>query len=218
MGEYSDYQPADYAEVSSFKRTPSEYSGTRSPAPYATTTLIGSSKMMTTTNSGTKFVFCPSNQIDSNSYGRNVYSESYFNPNEKDHNECRQINTMSPNQFCNQNAIKLEPIKRNRLNLMRPNNNFKVGNPHDQQLYIKVGEIVKPQNPSNSSHSTLQSVQSGSLHNWNNQNFNIYENHLHDHIVNTQTQNPNDTDKEYVFVNSKNVITYINSNEYPENI
>lgn len=220
MGDYSDY-PADYAEVSSFKRTPSEYSGTRSPAPYATTTLIGSSKLVT--NTGTKFVFCPSavvpgNQIDNssnnNNYGnRNVYSESYFNPNDKAI-ESRMINTMAPNHFGNQNAIKLEPIKRNRINYARQGNNT-FQHPQ-QQLYVKVGEIVPQNPPSHSSHSTLHS-NSGSLQNWNNQNFNIYENHLHDHIVNgAQTSDGND--KEYVFVNPNNVITYINSNEYPDNV
>lgn len=123
--DYNEY-PSDYAEVSSFSpnaannktnlgdnasKAPSEYSGTRSPAPYATTTLIGNSRFITTSSNGTANrhhqhsaygsmyyntdsypVTGSSNNKNENSgpllsgsgdYGRNVYSESYFNPAEK---------------------------------------------------------------------------------------------------------------------------------------
>ncbi|XP_058122733.1 roundabout homolog 2-like [Anopheles ziemanni] len=125
--EYSDY-PGDYAEVSSFnplphgvlnpgaplERAPSEYSsaGAQSPAPYATTTLIGNSRFITApggsagndslhellppsaaseacnlyynaeTYSCAPIARAPSD-TGSVDYGRNVYSESYFSPNEK---------------------------------------------------------------------------------------------------------------------------------------
>ncbi|XP_053666292.1 roundabout homolog 1 [Anopheles marshallii] len=128
--EYTDY-PSDYAEVSSFNpvphegtnhltarsqiggsRAPSEYGsgGTRSPAPYATTTLIGNSRFITAPGgatgndshlhhllpstaagkmyfdgdaySGGSITRAPSDN-DSAGYGRNACSESYFNPKEK---------------------------------------------------------------------------------------------------------------------------------------
>ncbi|XP_055539086.1 roundabout homolog 2-like [Wyeomyia smithii] len=131
--DYSEY-PTDYAEVSSFNpsapnndatvgsKAPSEYSGTRSPAPYATTTLIGNSRFITTSSTGASVdnihhqqsVYgggmyysndsyppmavttaadsgangnCENGGLlvgaRSGNYGRNVYSESYFNPGEK---------------------------------------------------------------------------------------------------------------------------------------
>ncbi|XP_053673919.1 roundabout homolog 2-like, partial [Anopheles nili] len=119
--EYMDY-PSDYAEVSSFhhlpheravsqasgSKAPSEYSsgGARSPAPYATTTLIGNSRFITApggvTGNESRQQRMPAGKIYYNaeaysapqatqapsesgslSYGRNVCSESYFNPNEK---------------------------------------------------------------------------------------------------------------------------------------
>ncbi|EAT32721.1 AAEL015056-PA [Aedes aegypti] len=115
--DYGEY-PSDYAEVSSFQpnnntlgdngsKAPSEYSGTRSPAPYATTTLIGNSRFITTSGSGgntldnlhhqqsaygsmyyntESYPVNGSNNAGpgSGSYGaRNVFSESYFNPSEK---------------------------------------------------------------------------------------------------------------------------------------
>ncbi|XP_055637458.1 roundabout homolog 2-like [Toxorhynchites rutilus septentrionalis] len=122
--DYNEY-PSDYAEVSSFSpnnktivcdnasKAPSEYSGTRSPAPYATTTLIGNSRFITNSSNGGAManhhhqqsaygsmyyntdsypVTDSSNAKSENSgpllsgsgdYGRNVYSESYFNPTEK---------------------------------------------------------------------------------------------------------------------------------------
>ncbi|XP_058450921.1 roundabout homolog 2-like [Malaya genurostris] len=131
--DYTEY-PTDYAEVSSFNpnapnnnntttgtvagKTPSEYSGTRSPAPYATTTLIGNSRFITTSANGTVSSIhhqqTPYGSMyyntdsyppmvvtsgggssngnaengglllgGSNNYGRNMYSDSYFNPGEK---------------------------------------------------------------------------------------------------------------------------------------
>ncbi|XP_052863917.1 roundabout homolog 2-like [Anopheles cruzii] len=138
--EHTEY-PSDYAEVSSFNplppqevnvdgqeettlsTAPSEYSleGTRSPAPYATTTLIGSSRFITapgdmagnnslhrqllktgvpqssygchapdggsmyynTKAYSTKPVTPGSQALGRVSYGRDVYSKSYLNPNEK---------------------------------------------------------------------------------------------------------------------------------------
>ncbi|XP_049536021.1 roundabout homolog 1-like [Anopheles darlingi] len=138
--EYTEY-PGDYAEVSSFNplpsdetnigvhgdamlnKAPSEYSsgGTRSPAPYATTTLIGKPRFISApggavgndslhrqllpaaaplndygcqSSDGVSLYYntesysvAPVTPIlqdqTRGGYGRNVYSESYFNPNEK---------------------------------------------------------------------------------------------------------------------------------------
>ncbi|XP_039438297.1 roundabout homolog 1-like [Culex pipiens pallens] len=102
--DYGEY-PSDYAEVSSFNpnnnkveggKAPSEYSGTRSPAPYATTTLIGNSRFITTSNGGATLESL-NHQSAQSAYGsmyynadpyqgnvsRNVYSESYYNPAEQ---------------------------------------------------------------------------------------------------------------------------------------
>jgi roundabout, axon guidance receptor 2 len=86
MGDYGIDYPADYAEVSSFRKTPSEYSGTRSPAPYATTSIIGSTRILH--NSTQNHIHFPNEHYplaNRPTYCRNVYSESYYNPKEKIH-------------------------------------------------------------------------------------------------------------------------------------
>ena len=242
MGEYTDY-PADYAEVTSFKRTPSEYSG-QSPAAYATTTLIGSSKLPSSDINRynmfyTTDIYPPNaavpNQINNNnnnnnnynnSNSRNVYSDSYYDPNGKVNGVGgnRMHNTMAPNIYNQYGSNKISTAKRNRLKLMRPQNfRLNFSNQHEQQqLYIKVGELNSQNQPS-STLQTPQSQNSGSI-NWNPQNFNIYENHLHDHQINdtvtSASENRNNVnDKEYVYAGgNRSIISYTSAKDFPENV
>lgn len=234
MGEYADY-PADYAEVSSFKRTPSEYSGTRSPAPYATTTLIGSSKLNTSDMNKlnmfyTSEMYPPQNggptinNNQNNTYSRNVYSESYYNPNEKSSTENRMINTMN---YYNQNGATVG--RRNRLKSMRPPNfriNFGNNQHEQQQLYIKIGETNPPHLSKQHIPHIPQSTPSnqGSM-NWNPNSFNIYENHLHDHSPSRSTAGDSHQDVESVKSevygpagNTRNLITYISAKDFSDNV
>lgn len=84
VGEYSNF-PADYAEVSTFRKTPSECDssgGSHSPAPYATTTLVGSSRLTNFRHNSHHNMYF-SNDLYPQTGNRSVYSESYFNPNAK---------------------------------------------------------------------------------------------------------------------------------------
>ncbi|KAL7043559.1 hypothetical protein ACKWTF_001570 [Chironomus riparius] len=209
MGEYTDY-PADYAEVSSYQ------SGQQSPAPYATTTLIGSSKLASNDSHRFNNMFYKTdiypnaanavammqngnnnnNNSNTNNYNRSIHSESYCNNNNNSNNkinivENRMANTMMPNMF-NQhqpNGIKMSSNKRNRLKLMKPQSirNYFSNSPNEQ-LYVKVGEInqIGPHSNSSQQSHTPQSTQSGSI-NWSQHNFNIYENQLHNHMNGSAT-------------------------------
>lgn len=189
MAVYSE-GPAEYAEVSSCR------SGQQSPSPYATATLIGNSKIITSDPHRFNMFYTtdiyPSNAAggaqqsqniinnNNNNYNRSIHSESYCNPhgniNKVNIVENRMANTMMPNMFNQQtlNGVKSGSNKLNRLKLMKPQN-FRInfGGSQGDQLYVKVGDINAPdqgQNP--------PQMQSGS-YTWNPQNFNIYENHLH---------------------------------------
>ncbi|CAO1323968.1 unnamed protein product [Diamesa serratosioi] len=220
MGEYTDY-PADYAEVTSFKRSPSEYSR-QSPTPYATATLISTNNMNRCNMFYTTDVYPPNaavpNQINNNNnnnnnnnYSRNVYSESYYTPNGKVNiSENRMTNTMAPNMYKHNTASKMKQ--------MRPQNfRLNFGNPNEQeQVYIKVGEL-NPQIQPSSTLQTPQSQHSNSMI-WNSQNFNIYENHLHDHQTNGNgNEGRNNVEKDYSTGN-RNVINYPTANDYPEDV
>ena len=215
MGEYTDY-PADYAEVTSFKRSPSEYSR-QSPTPYATATLISTNNMNRCNMFYTTDIYPPNaavpNQINNNNnnYSRNVYSESYYTPNGKVNiSENRMTNTMAPNMYNNKNNAS-------KMKLMRPQNfRLNFGNQNEQeQVYIKVGEL-NPQNQPSSTLQTPQSQNSSSMI-WNSQNFNIYENHLHDHQTNGN-EGRNTVEKDYSSTGNRNVINYPTANDYPENV
>lgn len=189
MGEYSDYPSADYAEVSSFKQTPSEYSNSKSPAqpsPYAYASITG------VPGQGSRFVFSPAEMYpNTDSFNRNVYSESYFNPNEKDNLvQNRIINTMDQARP----SYRLNPGRHK--------------NPQEN-LYIKVGEIAADKSGVGaSSSSTIHSnSNSGSLIH---QNFNIYENHLHN--MNPESLNPNLIKKDLIFA------TNVVGNRHPEHV
>lgn len=221
MGEYTDY-PADYAEVSSYQ------SGQQSPAPYATTTLIGSSKF-------TQFYPVPvnshNNNNSTNNYNRSIHSDSYANSrNRLNLIENRTANTMMPNVY-NQhhqpnNGLKMSSNKRNRLKLMKPQNirNYFAPSPNEQ-LYVKVGEINQIGPHSNSSQqSHTQSTQSDSI-NWSQHNFNIYENQLHNHIsngsatMNNEPDNSHDDDsKDFIYTGNRSIMSYTSSKDFPENV
>jgi hypothetical protein len=205
MGEYTDY-PTDYAEVSS-----SYQSGQQSPAPYATTTLIGSSKLLSNDaqryNMFYKTDIHPQHngsngKIIQNNYNRSIHSESYCNNSNNANNnrvnvvENRMANTMMPNMFNQQlqqqnrlhNEIKIGTSKRNRLKLMKPQNIRNYFSNPGEQLYVKVGEVNQVGPHSSSSQHTPLS-QNGSI-NWSQKNFNIYENQMHNHMNGaTVTQN-----------------------------
>lgn len=187
MAVYSE-GPAEYAEVTSSCR-----SAQHSPSPYATATLIGNSKIITSDPHRynmfyTTDIYPPSahNASDAvpncnnNNYNRSIHSESYCNPNGNNNKvnivENRMANTMMPNMFNQQqhNGVKSGSNKRNRLKLMKPQN-FRInfGGSQGDQLYVKVGDMSAPDQGQN-----IPQMQSGS-YTWNPQNFNIYENHLH---------------------------------------
>lgn len=158
INDYSNF-PADYAEVSTFSKAPSECSGTRSPAPYATTTLVGNSRLITVKNVNNQNMYFASDLY--NPQNRYVHSESYFNPKEKINITENRLgcNTFNPNH-----AMSGQPfgtIRKNRLKLLR-NPNFRIGlsdgklndsngsngnltnsngNGQQEQLYVKIGEM-----------------------------------------------------------------------------
>lgn len=219
MGEYTDY-PADYAEVSS-----SFQSGQQSPAPYATTTLIGSSKLAPSDAQRFNMFYrteiyppsaagVPNN--NNNNYNRSVHSESYCNQNGNNSKmnivENRMANTMTPNMFNQQqqNSARNGTNKRNRLKLMNPQN-FRINfGSQGEQLYVKVGDI----NAQGQASSTPQS-QNGSI-NWSTQNFNIYENQMHNHADGATASNH--PDKEYIYSGNRSIMSYMSSKDFPENV
>ena len=201
MAVYSE-GPAEYAEVTSTCR-----SGQESPSPYATATLIGSSKIITSDAHRfnmfyTTDIYPPSagygeaNQNNNNNYNRSIHSESYCNPNGNNNKvnivENRMANTMMPNMFNQhhqhqhqqqQSSAKIGTNKSNRLKLMKPQN-FRInfGGSQGEQLYVKVGDM----NATDQGQHQPQ-MQIGS-YTWNPQNFNIYENHLHRQELQQQQQ------------------------------
>jgi hypothetical protein len=232
MGEYTDY-PADYAEVSS-----SFQSGQQSPAPYATTTLIGSSKLAP--NDAQRYnmfyttdVYPPSagvvpnqSHANNNNYNRSIHSESYCNSNGNNNNkvnivENRMANTMLPSRFNQrqqqqphqqQSGAKMSTNKRNRLKLMRPQN-FRINfGSQGEQLYVKVGDLSQQGRASSTGQNTPQS-QNGSL-NWSEQNINIYENRM----AGGSTHESDDPDKEYIYDGNRSVMSYVSSKDFPENV
>lgn len=190
MAVYSE-GPAEYAEVTNCRSTQ------QSPSPYATATLIGGSKLITSDPHRfnmfyTTDIYPPtggnggvdSNTLNNNNYNRSIHSESYCNPNGNNNKvnivENRMANTMMPNMF-NQhhqqqqhNASKTGSNKRNRLKLMKPQN-FRInfGGSQGEQLYVKVGDMSALEQ------GHQQPQMPAGAYTWNPQNFNIYENHLH---------------------------------------
>lgn len=161
INDYSNF-PADYAEVSTFSKAPSECSGTRSPAPYATTTLVGNSRLITVKNVNNQNMYFASDLY--NPQNRYVHSESYFNPKEKINITENRLgcNTFNPNHVTAMASnTPFGTIRKNRLKLLR-NPHFRIGqsdgklndsndsngnltnsnaNGQQEQLYVKIGEM-----------------------------------------------------------------------------
>lgn len=189
MAVYSE-GPAEYAEVSSS----SCRSAQPSPSPYATATLIGNSKIISSDPQRfnmfyTTDIYPPmqnnsnNNNNNINGYNRTLHSESYTNNGGNKVNivENRMANTMMPNmynqQHNQQNSIKFNSNKSNRLKLMKPQN-FRINlGMQGEQLYVKVGDL-NAMEQQQQGHMQPQ-IQNSSSYTWNPQNFNIYENHLH---------------------------------------
>jgi hypothetical protein len=236
MGEYTDY-PADYAEVSSYENGQHP----QSPAPYATTTLIGSSKL--NANDAQRYnmfykteifpqsaMAMPNQSGSSNNsnYNRSIHSESYAKNNCNNNNkvnivENRMANTMMPNMYNNQqqhqqqHGMKIGSNKRNRLKLMKPQNIRNYFANQGEQLYVKVGEInqIGPHSSSSSQH-TPQS-HNGSI-NWSQGNFNIYENQMHNHMNGATVTNEPDDNQEYSYAGNRSIMSYMSSKDFPENV
>lgn len=161
INDYSNF-PADYAEVSTFSKPPSECSGTRSPAPYATTTLVGNTRLITVKNANNQNIYFSSDLYHPQA-NRYVHSESYFNPKEKINITENRLgcNTFNPNHVTAMSShTPFGTIRKNRLKLLR-NPNFRIGfndgksntsindindsngnlNQQQEQLYVKIGEM-----------------------------------------------------------------------------
>lgn len=208
MGDYADY-PTDYAEVSS-----TFHSGQQSPAPYATTTLIGSSKLGSSSDVQRYNMFYYPQMTSSNgNYNRSIHSDSYGNNNDNNSSnkvnivENRMANTMMFNQ--RHQPPYIGSNKRNRLKLMKPQNIRNYFTNQGEQLYVKVGESSQVGSISSQQH-TPQS-HNGSI-NWSQQNMNVYENQLHNHHNHAR----NESDSIYNGHNS--VMSYMSSKDFPENV
>lgn len=213
MGDYTDY-PADYAEVSSTFR-----SGQQSPAPYATTTLIGSSKLGIANDAQRYNMFYktdiyPQMATVNGNYNRSLHSDSYANGNNNSNKMNIVENRMATTMMLNQQRHHLNgggSNKRNRLKLMKPQNIRNYFSNQGDQLYVKVGEInqVGPHSNSSQQSHTPQS-QNGSI-NWSQQNFNIYENQLH-HVQHENNDNAS------VYNGNQSIMSYTSSKDFPENV
>lgn len=144
--------------MSSFNKAPSECDGTRSPAAYATTTLVGNSRLIDPKNiSNQNMYFSGELYPQAN---RCVYSESYYNPNEKINLNVVRLgcNTLNPNPT---SSSSFGTVRKNRLKILR-NPHFRIsfgdGKANDEngssqnlndaqriqqsneQFYVKVGD------------------------------------------------------------------------------
>lgn len=131
IADYTTY-PADYAEVSTFSKPPSECnSGSRSPAPYATTTLVGNSRLINYKNNNHNMYFTSDlypaavpaaatgangNAIAANRY---VYSESYYNPKEKINITENRLGNNTFNPGMSMPHTPFGTIRKNRFKLLR---------------------------------------------------------------------------------------------------
>lgn len=188
---------AEYAEVSSQIHR----SGQQSPSPYATATLIGNSKIISSDSHRYNLFYTSDAYPSQNNYNRSLHSESYYNHNNNKVNivENRLANTMLPNMYKQhqlrqhqQQQHQINNESGNRLNFLKPQNfriNFGGGSSDSQesheQLYIKVGDLSSQSG--SSAEGQIGLPQNNAAHNgsytWNPhpQNFNIYENRLHRH-------------------------------------
>lgn len=133
--DYTNF-PADYAEVSTFNKAPSECSGTRSPAPYATTTLVNSGNARLIDTKGNS-LGSNNGSINQNVYfngemypqaNRCVYSESYYDPNEAKATARITENRLGCNTFnpsVGTHGTAFGTIRKNRLKILR-NPHFRI--------------------------------------------------------------------------------------------
>jgi hypothetical protein len=215
MGEYTDY-PADYAEVSSSFR-----SGQQSPAPYATTTLIGSSKLGNSNDvQRYNMFYYPQMTTSNGNYNRSIHSDSYANNNSNNNdNHSNKINIvenrMAATMMFNQRHQLQQPLggsnKRNRLKLMKPQNIRNYFSNQGEQLYVKVGEINQAGSASSSSQQHTPQSNNGSI-NWSQQNINIYENQMHNH------KSRGDAENGSIYNGNNSVMSYMSSKDFPENV
>ncbi|XP_055601197.1 roundabout homolog 1-like [Uranotaenia lowii] len=164
--DYGEY-PSDYAEVSSFGqggappseegKNSSQYSGTRSPAPYATTTLIGNSRFITTSSSnggggyGNMYYSGDLYPVVGINGNRNVYSESYFNPAEKiniTENKLASLNVVASGM-----GYQLVP---NHSSSSASSSSSTGGGGNGGQGRPEMGKIFNPNNSSSASQSMPQ--------------------------------------------------------------
>lgn len=187
MAIYSE-GAAEYAEVSS----QIQRSCQQSPSPYATATLIGNSKIISTDNSNRYNLFYTSEAYpNQNNYNRSIHSESHYNNNNKVNIvENRLASTLLPNMYNNkhqhqQQQQQFHTTTSNRLNFVKPQHfriNFgsRGSDSQDEQLYVKIGELNGAAEQQQQGHQ-MSLPQNASSYTWNPQNFNIYENRLHRH-------------------------------------
>jgi hypothetical protein len=209
MGQYTDY-PADYAEVSSSFR-----SGQQSPAPYATTTLIGSSSDVQRYN----MFYYPQMTTSNDNYNRSIQSDSCAN-NINNNNHSNKVNIvenrLATTMMFNQRHQQQQPLggsnKRNRLKLMKPQNIRNYFGNQGEQLYVKVGEINQAGSASSSSQQHTPQSHNGSI-NWSQQNINIYENQIHNHKTRGDAENT-----PIYNGNNNSIMSYMSSKDFPENV
>lgn len=162
IADYTTY-PADYAEVSSFSKPPSECnSGSRSPAPYATTTLVGNSRLINFKNNNQNMYY--TSDLYPPAANRYVYSESYYNPKEKINITENRLGSNTFNPSISVPHTPFGTVRKNRFNKLLRNPQFRISfgdgaksgddrqpseyqsqHPdHGEQLYVKVGETNLP--------------------------------------------------------------------------
>lgn len=85
---------------------------------------------------------------------------------------------------------------------------------HSDQLYVKVGEVNQPQQQQHTPKS-----HNGSIINWseNQQNFNIYENQLHNLGSKSSSSSANDSEKELIYAGNRSIMSYTSSKDFPDN-
>lgn len=183
---------AEYAEVSS----QIQRSCQQSPSPYATATLIGNSKIISSDSHRYNLFYTSEAYPNQNNYNRSIHSESYYNHNNNNNKvnivENRLANTMLPNMYKHQQQQQQQQLHTtgsNRLNFLKPQH-FRINfggssDSQDEQLYVKVGELSSS-GGSSSAEGQIglpQNAANNGSYTWNPhpQNFNIYENRLHRH-------------------------------------
>lgn len=236
MGEYTDY-PTDYAEVTATQQQ--QPSGQQSPQAYATTTIIGTKHRMA--NDANRFNMAAAATANgvgalpnqNNNYNRSIYSDSAYgsSSNNSSNNKVSNVenrltsnnsNTTTGGKFNHHHRnAKSASNKRNRLKLMTPQN-FRINFGGSQesmarsdQLYVKVGEVSHQQ----PQQQHTPKSQNGSIINWNEsqQNFNIYENQLHNLGSKSSSSSANDSEKELIYAGNRSIMSYTSSKDFPDN-